>query len=933
MDRNGDLSPQPDEYARAAGLFTESRVDPFSFVLPHVQGLALLGRNVQSNGLVSDSSLTQLRIPKLAVRPEQLNAPKETHDLIDQALRRHDEDGVLSLPQCSRGAVDLASIKLEPPLLRTDPSYDCRELNRAIRNRRAAHLDASVFPSDRLDPDKDAGLDFPSSARVFKEKWEDAIRGEKLNMQRSALHSLARSLQDDWSEEDQFRVIQDALPQRSILRSLHVTPPLSPRPQNEGYYMPDPAACEVPLASDPISLLEDDLQAAEHLLFQHDRFNCETLSPQIETPQLSPLGDAPPLSSPRPKIENVHVEVPLSPTDFQPCCFDSVLDEPGLANNMDLDGVMNDEQQSILRPSASPLNDDDIQSDDFLETLKESSTAVMRRLEQEQLVAADALARVDVPIMDFSIPKPDWQQLPMDSTKHLQWILESIDSSSFPKWPKGSKEEAQLRWSPINPDNYCPVSTVESIDDGGAAARLLKSMELENVPTSADYVWKQEGWAILREPEDEEEEEDIQVATVSQKRADLMALVRKRRLDLDDEILDPVNVEDSPSPIELVGFPLDAPPDTPQASQEKVPNAPSMLVGINNTSATSTLLTNFLDFHTAKRRKQERSSFFSKPAPPERSSSTAKHTKPSQTVGLTKAARPDDKPEQPQLVAANAPCPELRISPTPTKIIKSLNLSRGLFTRLERLYPQVEIIERDFDRWNSVAWDRHSVSRSPITSPLAAEADIIASPATGLIVTTLLEAMQKPLPGHKGPSPLRARVRDTARRYERLVVLVWEGNLADETARDLLPSECMAYAEFVGFVAGLGDTADTQVVYVGGGEATLAAWTVDILARHTQEAAGVDELLIHDETLWEMFLRRAGMNAYAAQVVLGQLKAPDDGGKQGAAGDYGLPAFIKMSPEERVHLFRDLLGGERVLGRINRVLETKWNENPIVLGG
>jgi hypothetical protein len=43
-----------------------------------------------------------------------------------------------------------------------------------------------------------------------------------------------------------------------------------------------------------------------------------------------------------------------------------------------------------------------------------------------------------------------------------------------------------------------------------------------------------------------------------------------------------------------------------------------------------------------------------------------------------------------------------------------------------------------------------------------------------------------------------------------------------------------------------------------------------------------------------------------------------------ARKDFGIPAFIRMDPEERIHRFESLLGGRRVLNRVNKVLEQKW---------
>jgi hypothetical protein len=40
--------------------------------------------------------------------------------------------------------------------------------------------------------------------------------------------------------------------------------------------------------------------------------------------------------------------------------------------------------------------------------------------------------------------------------------------------------------------------------------------------------------------------------------------------------------------------------------------------------------------------------------------------------------------------------------------------------------------------------------------------------------------------------------------------------------------------------------------------------------------------------------------------------------------DFGIRAFIRMDPQERILRFESLLGGRRVLNRVTKVLEQKW---------
>ncbi|KAF3062830.1 hypothetical protein GL218_09433 [Daldinia childiae] len=548
-------------------------------------------------------------------------------------------------------------------------------------------------------------------------------------------------------------------------------------------------------------------------------------------------------------------------------------------------------------------------SDDLRTALVEKAESTKRSIAQENLQVADAIARIEIPTMDFSIPDPDWKEIPLDSGLQLEWIEMTCEAFNVPSWPKGSQAERELRWSPF-PSKMGHISTNEIIIGDDIANVLLNFSGPLEVPTSGEYVWKHPGLAILRELDEDEEEQELPY--VSGEENNIESLVRKRRRELS-------NSSDSVSPVKAVHALQAIGIESYQTPLDEQGQNSHLLLSCNDTSATSTLLSNYLDFHTAKRQKNMKSPFFPKFTKQVDDVQTNVNLSASTKSQLDETSVSKPEPEKEPLIPA--PCPPLQPALTHMKIIKALTLERGVFSRLEKSHPDIEIIERDFERWNSSAWNRNSVSRSPITSPLAAEADIIVSPATGIVMTTLLRAIQKPPPGQKGLSKVRERIRNVALRYERLIILVSEGNRVDETARNLTPAECAGFADFVGFATGL-DT-NVQVYYVGGGDDTLVKWLVFFLARHAPDAEALEDIIIQEESLWEVFLRRAGMNAYAAQAILGQLKAPDDIPEE-QVGKYGLPAFINMMPKERVGAFRILMGGERVLNRVNEALEPQW---------
>jgi hypothetical protein len=74
---------------------------------------------------------------------------------------------------------------------------------------------------------------------------------------------------------------------------------------------------------------------------------------------------------------------------------------------------------------------------------------------------------------------------------------------------------------------------------------------------------------------------------------------------------------------------------------------------------------------------------------------------------------------------------------------------------------------------------------------------------------------------------------------------------------------------------------------------------------------------------WEIFLRYAGANAFAAQVILSKLKQQDDG-MTGESEDFGLMEFVKMTPQQRLEKFERLLGGRKLLERVGAQIDMKW---------
>ncbi|RGP80866.1 hypothetical protein FLONG3_1014 [Fusarium longipes] len=118
-----------------------------------------------------------------------------------------------------------------------------------------------------------------------------------------------------------------------------------------------------------------------------------------------------------------------------------------------------------------------------------------------------------------------------------------------------------------------------------------------------------------------------------------------------------------------------------------------------------------------------------------------------------------DTQEDVQRDLKRAPAPLVAMPSENCRYIVSMNLDRNILSFIERSWPQIELIDRDFAQLDTIVWPPGQVQRNVSISPLAFEADVPLCPAAGLIVTTMLRVKQRPLPGTTAMSSFRERVK------------------------------------------------------------------------------------------------------------------------------------------------------------------------------
>lgn len=263
-----------------------------------------------------------------------------------------------------------------------------------------------------------------------------------------------------------------------------------------------------------------------------------------------------------------------------------------------------------------------------------------------------------------------------------------------------------------------------------------------------------------------------------------------------------------------------------------------------------------------------------------------------------------------------------------------LQTERDLIRHLTYRYgSMLTIIYRDLD---TLAQNLGPVPQS------SSEPDMILSPSTALMFTSLHATTQRSLPGQGASrSPVHDRITALAEMYDGVFVLVthFPGN------SDLDRSTCAAISGLTFFAATLSSMAIVNILVVPSQahapqKYALLDWTAAVVAKHSfQLLAAMDPAsFIQEETLWELFLCRAGLNPFAAQAVLGLMKKPDESAvstqdevemdledlvARNHCRTWGLRAFVQMSYEQKIAIFSDLIGSKAV-ERVSGALDMDW---------
>lgn len=579
------------------------------------------------------------------------------------------------------------------------------------------------------------------------------------------------------------------------------------------------------------------------------------------------------MASKKRQVHDLKVEGPLTPRDSSTSPLKKLKSVSFAVN-------LHTHIPEVARWDGDSRADDDAESvnisdyDEFFDQIRPLVDQAKRKIDHEQLLVADTTARVDVPDVDFVLPVAPWDEYSerkaskrnhkgAELRSQMRFILRirREDLMTAATWHGLSALERGLQWS-ILVSKVSSVNVSEKLHGEAEVAKFMTDNSSANVVSSGSLIWKPDG---LRVFDPDEEDEDIKTYEIEEQQ-DIDALVRKRKLELEEctqeSQLSRVTSISGSNAWQYLRRSLHEDHQSRNDSQENGSIGPAYLSatvvkhrhsqpnaqgnsGILPLVANSGLMFGGSSAKVALQKfmetRNERIGPVCKNAEPEEfpsvqnKSSKAKCLLPPHSVhsqhGQTEAKMTIQAPQALLNVGARRSPPIFAVIPEsrpPCSIMASSKFLQQTYLRkqVEKLYPDLEIVYRDYNLLHSPA----------------EETDFLLSPCTGLIVSTLQQIKQRALPGHKEDSPLRARIMSLSSRYERLIVLVSEGlsremeEQGERRPRDFSDSEAMKQLEnFASQLEG-----EVLIKYIEGGVRGLAYAIVAEIAAYSLPHGSAD---------------------------------------------------------------------------------------------
>jgi hypothetical protein len=611
-----------------------------------------------------------------------------------------------------------------------------------------------------------------------------------------------------------------------------LTPPLLPLSPPLTPYVPSSPVSRIELAPESsssvaveASMLDDEIMAADTLEHANSDNSDSMLFEITHPPPLSPRAETSITPILKRKAEDLKVEGPLTPPIFS--------DSPSkklksVSFSQILHEFIPKESWGGDASDREPSTEDGF--DEFFDEIEPLVKDLERKVENEQLTITDTMARPKIPDVDFTLPVAPWDQYSLKKNgKHRPGETELFAQAVFlrhvknsalkaaSKWPGISVLERHLPWNIFTAKETPKVSLEEVLHGKTELDKVVAEFNIGPIATSEAQVWKKEGVRVLDMDDDEEELEPAEVHECD----DVESWVRKRKLDMDaddaERLSQKVGIHESPSH-NLVGDATSQIP-APGFKPMHAPKQSGTELMFGGFSA-RTALQKFMETRGQKMQTtttQTESAISMDPA-----SAGAVQELPNLPGKLSAAHRVAETkyPGTGQVQVINSaglqvPDAKQSLPPIPSNLppcsfIISMRLlqQRTLIKKVEQLYPAVDLVYRDYNLPHSAA----------------SEADIVLSPSTGLIFTTLQHLKQRALPGQPDRSPVKERMKALHLRYERLIVMTSQGPRGEldqqNSSRPEDPRDKEALSEFERFAAKL--EGEVLIKCIRGGEEALA---------------------------------------------------------------------------------------------------------------
>ncbi|KAF5548993.1 hypothetical protein FNAPI_8142 [Fusarium napiforme] len=709
-------SQQVVDYAIENQCFHNHQGAPYRF-RDIVRQLRESAEPAKENGLVDQPGLTAAPLPRTKIALEPF-LEDESYDI--------PIDPKVPASSVFRFLGQTKSLRLPSESIDTGHNLQ-KELSQYLQDIRIAsscNILTQWLPLTYVSTEKDEGLVFPSTISRWQTLALRELEGDEPTFTESDHASFyTQQAPNQACTPDQIRQIF-SLDKHYRSNLEPVSAPLSPASDLDEPFLPSTGHMVIDLTSEP-STPSDPVVEDLDWNMQHGFVDSEPPAPST-MPSSPPTGKAAFLSNTAKKHSALKLDVPMLPSST--------------ATSPVRDNLAETLAPHLLRSEEAPQSsaEDGGYFEEALQSiLDEKHHQAKQRLEQERLNPEGALLRLRVPAVDFQIPDPEWMLHLSASQDHFVWLQQfSPKAFHLTCYKDLSRLESSLKWTPI-PQKSGKVSLTEASIQLGPVARELLTLRPPRL-CSHNYIVSRNLLMVLQILNDEEIEKEVASVVVSS------PSICHQNQDRSTATSKSQKPHVAQSLKELIGSLRQGTRNKNACERE------NLLLEATDSSASSSLLSGFMQLRQPKRPKKGSSSSQTSAAP---------RAMPSMT-------NPTISPviqEEAQSELQDAPVPNLDIPHETCRYIVSLDLSRSTLSYLEKVWPQAELIDRDFSQYNTVAWSPGSAQRREIISPLAFEADISMSPGAGLILTTILKVKQKPLPGSSALTPFRERVRQVTR--------------------------------------------------------------------------------------------------------------------------------------------------------------------------